>query len=265
MSERQAEVDQSLAGHFALLEDPRDGTKRRHLLIDMIVIAIAATLCGADGWVQIAQVGREKEAWLRRFLELPSGIPSHDTFGRVFSLVQPQAFEQCFRAWVASIRTVIPGEIIAIDGKTLRRSHDRTKGLSALHLVSAWATANRVVLGQVATEAKYNEITAIPQLLALLQIEGGIVTIDAMGVRPRTPRRSSPKAGMTCWPSRGNHETLAREVEEAFIDADARDYAGVDSQVLESVERGHGLCERPAVTVPWVISRGCRAAPCGRP
>ena len=121
MSEAQADAfaDQSLIGHFAVLDDPRDGTKRRHLLIDMIVIAIAGTLCGADGWVQIAQFGREKEAWLRRFLELPNGIPSHDTFGRVFSLLQPEAFEQCFRAWVASIRTVIPGEIIAIDGKTL--------------------------------------------------------------------------------------------------------------------------------------------------
>jgi hypothetical protein len=150
MSEVQAEAvtDQSLVGHFAVLEDPRDSTKRRHLLIDMIVIAIAATLCGADGWVQIAEFGRQKESWLRRFLTLENGIPSHDTFGRVFSLLQPQAFEQCFRAWAASIRTVIPGEIIAIDGKTLRRSHDRAKGLAALHLVSAWASANRWCSGR---------------------------------------------------------------------------------------------------------------------
>jgi predicted transposase YbfD/YdcC len=149
------------------------------------VIAIAATLGGADGWVDIAQFGRAKEAWFRRFLDLPNGIPSHDTFGRVFSLLAPAAFEACFRAWVASIRTVIPGEIIAIDGKTLRRSHDRGKGVAALHLVSAWATAKRVVLGQVATDAKSNEITAIPQLLELLMLKGTIVTIDAMGCQTK--------------------------------------------------------------------------------
>jgi hypothetical protein len=151
----------------------------------MVVIAIAATLGGTDGWVAIAQFGRAKEAWFRQFLELPNGIPSHDTFGRVFALLAPEAFEACFRAWAASIRTLIPGEIIAVDGKTLRRSHDRGKGVAALHLVSAWATANRVVLGQVATEAKSNEITAIPQLLELLMLKGAIVTIDAMGCQTK--------------------------------------------------------------------------------
>ena len=245
MSEAQADavVDQSLRGHFSVLEDPRDGTKRRHLLIDMIVIAIAATLGGADGWVQIAQFGREKEAWLRRFLELPNGIPSHDTFGRVFSLLQPEAFEQCFRAWVASIRTVIPGEIIAIDGKTLRRSHDRAKGLSALHLVSAWASANEVVLGQVATEAKSNEITAIPALLELLVLKGCIVTIDAMGCQTKIAEQIIAQGGDYVLALKGNQETLAAEVEEAFIDADARHYAGMETDFLETVERGHGRLE----------------------
>ena len=215
--------DQSLTGHFAVLGDPRDGTKRRHLLIDMIVIAIAATLGGADGWVQIAQFGREKEAWLRRFLELPKGIPSHDTFGRVFSLLQPEAFEQCFRAWVASIRTVIPGEIIAIDGKTQQSSHDRAKGLCALHLVSAWASANEVVLGQVATEAKSNEINAIPALLELLMLKGCIVTIDAMGCQTKIAEQIIEQGGDYVLALKGNQETLAAEVEEAFIDADACD------------------------------------------
>lgn len=174
-------LDHSLIRHFSTLEDPRCALKRRHNLLDMIVMAIAATLCGADGWVQIEAFGRAKQAWLKQFLELPDGIPSHDTFGRVFSLLQPVAFEACFRHWVEAIREVIPGEVIAIDGKTLRRSHDRGKGLAALHLVSAWATANRAVLGQVATEAKSNEITAIPRILDLLPLNGCIVTIDAMG------------------------------------------------------------------------------------
>lgn len=237
------EADSSLVAHFSVLEDPRDALKRRHQLLDMVVIAIAATLGGADGWVEIAQFGRAKEAWLRQFLALPHGIPAHDTFGRVFSLLDPQAFEQCFRAWVAAIRTVIPGEIIAIDGKTLRRSHDRAKGLAALHVVSAWATANRVVLGQVATEAKSNEITAIPALLALLMLKGAIVTIDAMGCQTKIAEQIVTQGGDYVLALKGNQGKLAAEVEEAFIDADARDYADVESESLDTTERGHGRVE----------------------
>jgi predicted transposase YbfD/YdcC len=209
----------------------------------MIAIAIAGVLCGADGWVQIAQFGRAKRAWLEQFLELPHGIPAHDTFGRVFSLLQPEAFEACFRAWVETLREVIPGEVVAIDGKTLRRSHDRGKGLAALHLVSAWATANRVVLGQVATDAKSNEITAIPQLLELLQLNGCIVTIDAMGCQTKIAERIVAQGGAYVLALKGNQGVLAAEVEEAFIGADARDYADVDSQFLETVEQGHGRRE----------------------
>jgi predicted transposase YbfD/YdcC len=236
-------AETSLVGHFSILEDPRDALRRRHRLLDMVVIAIAATLGGADGWVDIAQFGRAKEAWFRRFLDLPNGIPSHDTFGRVFSLLAPAAFEACFRAWVASIRTVIPGEIIAIDGKTLRRSHDRGKGLAALHLVSAWATANRVVLGQVATEAKSNEITAIPQLLELLMLKGAIVTIDAMGCQTKIAEQIIDQGADYVLALKGNQGTLAAEVEEAFIDADAKDYRAVETDVLETIERGHGRVE----------------------
>jgi predicted transposase YbfD/YdcC len=237
------EADSSLVAHFSVLEDPRDALKRRHHLLDMVVIAIAATLSGADGWVEIAQFGRAKEAWLRQFLELPHGIPAHDTFGRVFSLLAPQAFEQCFRAWVAAIRTVIPGEIIAIDGKTLRRSHDRGKGLAALHVVSAWATANRVVLGQVATEAKSNEITAIPALLGLLMLKGAIVTIDAMGCQTKIAEQIVAQGGDYVLALKGNQGKLAAQVEDAFIDADARDYADVESESRETTERGHGRVE----------------------
>jgi predicted transposase YbfD/YdcC len=236
-------LDRSFAGHFAVLEDPRDALRRRQNLIEMIVITIAAALCGADWWVGIAAFGRAKEEWLRQFLELPNGIPSHDTFGRVFSVLAPEAFEACFRHWVEAIRTVIPGEVIAVDGKTLRRSHDRAAGLGALHLVSAWASANRVVLGQVATEAKSNEITAIAQLLALLHLEGCIVTIDAMGCQAKIAAQIIAQGGDYLLVLKGNQETLERAVEEAFIDADARDYVGVDAQVLETVERGHGRCE----------------------
>ena len=236
-------LDRSLAGHFAVLEDPRDALRRRHKLIEMVVIAIAAVLCGADGWAGIAAFGRAKEGWLRQFLELPHGIPSHDTFGRVFAVLAPAAFEACFRAWVEAIRAVIPGEIIAVDGKTLRRSHDRAAGLAALHLVSAWAAANRVVLGQVATEAKSNEITAIPQLLALLRIKGCIVTIDAMGCQTKIAEQIIEQEGDYVLALKGNQSTLASEVEEAFIDADVKDYAGMESEFMETVEHGHGRIE----------------------
>jgi predicted transposase YbfD/YdcC len=207
------------------------------------VIAIAATLCGADGWVRIAEFGRAKQARLKQFLELPNGIPSHDTFGRVFSLLQPEAFEACFRDWVEAIRAVIPGEVIAIDGKTLRRSHDRGKGLAALHLVRAWAAANRVVLGQVATEAKSYKITAIRQVLDLLQLNGCIVTIDAMGCQTAIAEQIVAQGGRYVLALKGNQSTLATEVEEGFIEADAREYTDVASEVPETTEQGHGRRE----------------------
>ena len=236
-------IERSMASHFAGLEDPRSSTQSRHTLIEMIVIAIAATLSGADGWAGVETFGKGKEAWLRSFLELPDGIPSHDTFGRVFALINPEQFAACFRQWSAAVAELIPDEIIAVDGKTLRRSHHRGKGLAALHLVSAWATANRVVLGQVATDAKSNEITAIPRLLEWLKLEGCIVTIDAMGCQTKLAEQIVNQGGDYVLALKGNQETLAAEVEEAFIDADARDYAGVDSEFLETVERGHGRLE----------------------
>ncbi|WP_207281000.1 ISAs1 family transposase [Thiocystis violacea] len=229
-----------MARHFAGLEDPRRSTQSRHKLVEMIVIAIAATLGGADGWTGVETFAKAKEAWLRTFLELPEGLPSHDTFGRVFALIDPAQFAACFRQWSTAVAELIPDEIIAVDGKTLRRSHHRGKGLAALHLVSAWATANRVVLGQVATDAKSNEITAIPQLLAWLKLEGCIVTIDAMGCQTKIAEQIVAQGGDYVLALKGNQETLAAEVEEAFIDADARGYVGVDSEFIETVERGHG-------------------------
>jgi predicted transposase YbfD/YdcC len=236
-------VGRSMARHFTALDDPRSATQSRHKLIEIIVIAIAATLSGADGWVGIATFAKGKEAWLRTFLELPHGIPSHDCFGRVFALINPERFAACFRQWSAAVAALIPDEIIAVDGKTLRRSHNRGKGLAALHLVSAWATANRVVLGQVATDAKSNEITAIPRLLQWLKLEGCIVTIDAMGCQTKIAEQIIEQGGDYVLALKGNQETLAAEVEEAFINADARDYAGVESEFLETIERGHGRRE----------------------
>lgn len=236
-------ADGSLLAYFSVIEDPRDASKRRHKLVDMIAIAVAAVICGADDWVHVAEFGRSKEAWLRGFLDLPNGIPAHDTFGRVFSLLDPKAFEDCFRAWAASVRRLLPEEIVAIDGKSLRGSRDRSGGTGPLHMVSAWATASRVVLGQVSTEAKSNEIEAIPRLLDTLMLKGCIVTIDAMGCQTKIAEKIVERGGNYVLALKGNQETLAAEVEEAFIDADAKDYADLDSQVFETSERGHGRRE----------------------
>ena len=150
-------------------------------LLDIIAIAICGVICGADNWVDLELFGRSKEEGLKRFLVLPNGTPSHDTFGRVFARLDPEKFVQCFTSWVKAVSQLTQGQVIAIDGKTLRRSHDRANGKSAIHLVGAWASANHLVLGQLKVDDKSNEITAIPELLEVLELSGCIIPIDAMG------------------------------------------------------------------------------------
>ena len=171
----------ALLEHFRELADPRIDRNKEHRLIDVLVIAICAILCGANDWVAVETFGRAKREWFARFLELAHGIPSHDTFGRVFAVLSPQALQACFLRWIQAVVQVTQGQVVAIDGKTLRRSYDRRSAKAAIHMVSAWATHNRVVLGQLKTEEKSNEITAIPELLKVLAVSGCIVTIDAMG------------------------------------------------------------------------------------
>src|SRR5258706_10644460 len=172
-----------LATSFATLSDPRVDRTKKHMLLDIVLIAICAVICGADGWVDVAECGEAKLAWFSQFLKLPGGIPSQDSFGEVFAALDAAEFERCFLEWVQAVNVLTAGQVIAIDGKTLRRSHDKRRGKAALHLVSAWASANGLVLGQVATDAKSNEITAIPELLRLLDLKGCIVTIDAAGTQ----------------------------------------------------------------------------------
>jgi predicted transposase YbfD/YdcC len=164
---------------FADVEDPRE-SNRWHLLIDILVIAICAAICGADNWVEVEQYGKAKADWLGQFLVLPHGIPSHDTFGRVFARIDPQQFQRGFSTWVQRVHEIAGSEVIAVDGKQLRRSHDRALGKRALYMVSAWAVESRVVLGQWAVDRKSNEITAIPELLKLLTVRDCIVTVDAL-------------------------------------------------------------------------------------
>src|SRR5436190_7812471 len=179
----------SIVHHFAPLTDPRVRRRRRHQLLDIIGIAICGVICGCKSWGEIALYGRKKAEWLQTFLELPNGIPSKDTFSRVFARIKPAAFQSCFRGWMGTLSATLGVKQIAIDGKTLRRSHDRGSGKAALHLVSAWATANHLTLGQVAVRNKSNEITAIPELLELLDLSGAIVTIDAMGCQKDIARQ----------------------------------------------------------------------------
>ena len=175
--------------YFAEIEDPRVERTRRHELLDIIVIAICAVICSADDWVDVEGWGNAKLDWLRQHgLPLPNGIPSHDTFGDVFGRLKPDQFETSFLGWVQTVMGASGGKIVAIDGKTLRRSHDRRLGKSAIHMVSAWASANHLLLGQVKVDEKSNEITAIPALLGMLTLGGAIVTIDAIGTQTEIAR-----------------------------------------------------------------------------
>ena len=172
----------SILTYFHDLPDPRRDTQnKKHLLIDILVIALCGTIAGCQSAVELEAYGRSKETWLRTFLELPNGIPSHDTFSRVFQLLDPRKFHDCFIQWVQALHELTRGEVVAIDGKTLRRSFDSARDLPALHLVSAWAAENRLVLGEIPVPDKSNEITAVPKLLEILELTGAIVTIDAMG------------------------------------------------------------------------------------
>ena len=227
---------------LAAVEDPRVERTKRHKLLDIIIIAICGVICGAEGWVEIEEFGKAKEEWLTSLLELPNGIPSHDTFGRVFAQLDPKQFEACFLQWVQSLSETISG-VIAIDGKTLRRSHDHGAGKQALHLVSAWAAENRLVLAQVATAEKSNEITAIPLLLRQLELAGCLVTIDAMGTQLEVAAQIIDQEGDYALALKKKQGTLYQEVKETFALAQAEEFAHVQHQFHQTVNKGHGRLE----------------------
>jgi predicted transposase YbfD/YdcC len=236
----------SISEHFAALTDPRVERCKVHPLVEIVTIALCGVICGADDWVAIEAFGQEKEAWLRTFLRLPGGIPSHDTFGRVFARLDPNEFRQCFLAWVRAVVGEVGAQVVAVDGKTLRGSRDRSAGKEALHLVSAWATASGLVLGQVATDAKSNEITAIPTLLRLLALEGATVTIDAMGCQTAIAAQIMEQGADYVLALKDNHPALRDRVRLAF--ADARRAAGTplplaDVAPAETHDRAHGRAE----------------------
>ena len=229
--------------YFAELADPRQQDRCDHKLIDILFIAICAVICGADGFTDMEEFGMAKETWLRQFLELPNGIPSHDTFGRVLARLNPKAFQQCFLDWVRAVAVITDQEIVPIDGKKLRRSHDKANGQRAIELVSAWTRANRLMLGQIKVAADSNEITAVPLLLRLLALKGCIVTLDALHCQRDTAAEILKQEADYVLALKGNQGSLYNEV-EGFFDAIVNERTfGYEISRHQTVDGEHGRIE----------------------
>ncbi len=225
--------------HFEELNDPR----RREVtypLINVVVIAICAVICGADDFVAIAKYGRTKRDWFAKFLDLESGIPSHDRFNAIFAALNPAEFEKCLLSWILALHELTDGQVIAIDGKTLRRSYDARSSKAAIHMVSAWATKNHISLGQVVVDAKSNEITAIPKLLELIDISGCLVTIDAMGCQTEIAKKIVEADADYCLAVKGNQPTLHQAIVDHFDKHFENDFANTPVRQHETEEKGHG-------------------------
>lgn len=237
---------ESIGAYFESLDDPRDTRNRRHLLVDVMVIVVSSMLCGCDGPTAMHRWAANRVAWLREFLELPHGIPSRDCIRRLLIALRPEAFQKCFQNWATeSISTDNNGQgrLIAIDGKACRRSHDASRGLGALHIVSAWASEEGIALGQVATEEKSNEITAIPQLLQHIDLTNAIVTIDAMGCQKEIAREIVDGGGGFVIAVKDNQQKLREAIDEHFDEHLARDKEDIRYRCHETQDDGHGRVE----------------------
>jgi predicted transposase YbfD/YdcC len=241
----------SIVPYFEDMPDPRECSNTTHKLLDIIVIAVCATIAGCDACTQMAEYGRRKEAWLRQVLklELPQGIPSHDTFSRVLALLDAEKFQECFMRWAAALCQATSGKIVAIDGKTLRRSFDNANGRGAIHLVSAWCSQNHISLGQLAVDGKSNETTAIPELLELLDISGATVTIDAAGCQRAIATQIRKQKADYVLALKKNHPTLYEDVKACFEHLQSSSLAIAACDVYEKSEKGHGREEHRTVYV----------------
>ncbi len=226
--------------NFSELDDPRRYNKR-HLLLDVVTIAICAAICGADDWEAVEEFGKSKYKWFKKFLKLPHGIPSHHTFRRVFERLDAKQFQACFVKWIQTTYKITQGQIVAIDGKMLRRSHDKKLGKEAIYMVSAWATKNQLVLGQLKVDAKSNEITAIPQLLDMLDIAGCIVTIDAMGCQTKIAKEIVAQKADYILAVKENQGTLYDTIHELF--SNQEEVNCIDTDHYRTIDKGHGRIE----------------------
>lgn len=241
----------TIAQHFVKMTDPRKGTLRYHKFMDILVIGICAVTCGADDYEAIAAFGRAKAEWFSRFLELPNGIPGHDTFWRVFEALNPEQFQHCFVQWMSALRQQVSREVIALDGKRLRRSYAKEKDKAAIHMVSAWATTNQLVLGQQKVDEKSNEITAIPELLRVLDIQDCIVTIDAMGCQTAIADLIIAGGGDYLLSLKGNQSNLHDDVVLLFDDLADSKFTAYAYDYARTVDKGHGRIE---VRHCWTIA-----------
>jgi len=231
--------------HFAPLTDPRypAAPNSRHLLMDILIIAVCAVISGAEGWEDIEEYGKAQAAWFADILDLPHGIPGHDTFRRVLSRLDPEELTRCFISWTNALSDASGGDVVAIDGKTLRHSFDRATSTAAIHMVSAWASANRLVLGQLKVEEKSNEITAIPTLLQLLDLNGAVVTIDAMGCQKEIAKTITEQGADYVLALKANHPTLSEAVTLFLNDARDTAFADMAHAYHETVDGDHGRIE----------------------
>lgn len=235
---------------FSRMNDPRKDRGRRHALTDILVIALLAILCGGNTWTDMEDFGNARKQWLNKFLTLRHGVPSADTFAAVFAALDPDQFEACFRTWTLAVAGAIVG-VLAIDGKTMRGSGDKAVGTALVHMVSAWAVDNNVVFGQIATREKSNEITAIPELLALLNIKGLIVTIDAMGCQKNIAKQIVEQGGDYVLQVKDNQPELRKGIEDLFQWSQQRGFDGLKHASCESTDKGHGRIEHRKADVLW--------------
>lgn len=241
----------SLLTHFESLADPRTAYLVEHPLLDILALTICAVICGAETWEEIEAYGHSKLDWLKTFLGLPNGIPSHDTISRVFALLEPSQLQECFVSWVKSIAELSLGEVISLDGKSARHSYDKGNGKGAIHMVSAWASENQLVLGQVKVADKSNEITAIPKLLNLLDVSGCIVTIDAMGTQKEIAKQIIDQDADYVLSLKGNQGNLHKDVEQLFDWAYKTDFKEIEHEAYQTIDKGHG---RMDIRRYWLLS-----------
>jgi predicted transposase YbfD/YdcC len=241
----------SIVAHFAQVSDPRTGNAKLHALSDILIMALCAVICGADDWEAISRWGKTKRRWLKRFLDLPHGIPSPDTFRRVFERLNPEEFQKAFLEWVQSVNVLTQGQVIAIDGKTLRRSHDHALGKEAIHMVSAWATANHLVLGQVKMDEHSNEITAVPALLRLLEVSGYLVTVDAQNCQTEIAETIIAQGADYVLAVKENQKALYEELKDLFSESEKIQFLQVPHQHDRQVNKDHGRLE---IRECWTLS-----------